>query len=102
VGLYAPDATFIGTGSKALVTTPEEIRKYFEGALLGSRRFVATIGDRAVTVLSETAVVVTALDTLAVTMDGKTQDVHGRLTFVLAKRDAGWKIVHFHRSAMPS
>lgn len=26
----------------------------------------------------------------------------GRTTIVLAKRDSGWQIVHFHRSAMPN
>jgi hypothetical protein len=37
VKLYAPDAIFLGTGSKTLVTKPEEIRKYFEAALLNNR-----------------------------------------------------------------
>ena len=34
VNLYAPDAVFMGTGSKAVVTGPAAIRKYFEEALL--------------------------------------------------------------------
>ena len=29
VKLYAPDALFLGTGSKTVVVKPEEIRKYF-------------------------------------------------------------------------
>jgi len=102
VSLYASDAVFMGTGSKTIVTQPEDIKKYFQGALLGSRRFVATFVESRVTAVSETAVVVTALDKLAVTVDGKTQDVFGRVTFVVAKRESGWKIVSFHRSAMPS
>lgn len=102
VGLYAPDAVFMGTGTKTIVTKTEDIRKYFQTALLGNRKFVASIVDSSVVVLSDSAVVVTALDKLAATTDGKTQDLFGRLTFVLAKRDAGWKIVHFHRSAMPN
>jgi len=92
----------MGTGTKTIVTNPEDIKKYFQAALLGSRRFVATIVDSNVTVISDTAVVVTALDKLAVTMDGKTEDVFGRLTFVVTKTDSGWKIINFHRSAMPS
>jgi uncharacterized protein (TIGR02246 family) len=102
VSLYASDAVFIGTGSKTIVTKPEDIKKYFQGALLGSRRFVATFVDSAVTAASETALVVTAMDKLAMTVDGKTTDVFGRVTFVVAKSDAGWKIVSFHRSAMPA
>ena len=102
VGLYAPDAVFVGTGSKSIVTQPADIRKYFETTLLGSRRFVATFVESTVTPVSETVVVVTALDKLAVTADGKTQDLYGRVTFVVARRESGWKIVGFHRSAMPS
>ena len=102
VNLYASDAVFMGTGSKMIVTQPEDIKKYFQTALLGSRRFVATFADSRVTTVSETAVVITALDKLAVTADGKTQDVFGRVTFVVAKRESSWKIVSFHRSAMPS
>ena len=102
VSLYASDAVFMGTGSKAIVTQPEEIKKYFQGALLGNRRFVATFVESTVTSVSETAFVVTALDKIAVTVDGKTQDVFGRVTFVVIKRESGWKIVSFHRSAMPS
>ena len=102
VSLYASDAVFMGTGSKTIVTQPEDIKKYFQVALLGSRRFVATFVESRVTSVSETAFVVTALDKLAVTADGKTQDVFGRVTFVVAKRESGWKIVSFHRSAMPS
>ena len=102
VSLYASDAVFIGTGSKTIVTKPEDIKKYFQGALLGSRRFVATFVESVVTAASETVVVVTAMDKLAMTADGKTTDLFGRVTFVLVKSDSGWKIVSFHRSAMPS
>ena len=102
VSLYAPDAVFLGTGSKTIVTEPADIKKYFQGALLGNRRFVATFVESNVTPVSETAFVITALDKLAVTADGKMQDVFGRVTFVVAKRESGWKIVSFHRSAMPS
>jgi uncharacterized protein (TIGR02246 family) len=101
-GLYGSDAVFIGTGSKTIVTKPEDIKKYFQGTLLGGRRFVASFVESTVTVVSDTVVVVTAMDKLAMTMDGKTTDLFGRLTFVVAKGDSGWKIVSFHRSAMPT
>ena len=48
VSLYASDAVFIGTSSKTIVTQPEDIKKYFQGALLGSRRFVATLVESSV------------------------------------------------------
>ena len=37
VKLYAPDTTFLGAGSKTVVVKSEEIRKYFEQALLTNR-----------------------------------------------------------------
>jgi len=102
VKLYAPDALFFGTSSKTLVTKTEDIRKYFEAALLTNRPRSATVGDHSVAVLSDTAVAVTGLDTVTQTKEGKTISANGRTTFVVAKRDAGWQIVHFHRSAMPN
>ena len=102
VDLYASDAVFMGTGTKAIVTQPQAVRKYFEAALVSNRKFVASLVDSSVVALNESTVVVTGLDKLSVTVDGKTQDLLGRVTFVLSKRDSVWKIVHFHRSAMPA
>jgi uncharacterized protein (TIGR02246 family) len=101
VSLYAPDAVFMGTGTKTIVTQPEGVKKYFETVLLGNRKFVASLVDSSVVALSDSTVVVTGLDKLIATVDGKSQDIFGRVTFVLSKRESGWKIVHFHRSAMP-
>lgn len=102
VGLYDAEAVFMGTGTKTIVTDTAGVRKYFEAGLLGSRRFAASFVDRSVVPLSDTIVVVTVLDKLVVTGDGPTREVLGRVTFIVAKRAAGWKIVHFHRSAMPA
>jgi uncharacterized protein (TIGR02246 family) len=102
VKLYAPDALFLGTGSKAVVLKPEEVRKYFEQGLLNNRPRGAKLGDHSVLVLSDTTVVVAGLDTVTSVRDGKATSRDGRVTFVIAKRGQDWKIVHFHRSAMPS
>jgi uncharacterized protein (TIGR02246 family) len=102
VRLYAPDALFMGTGSKTLVNKPEDIRKYFEQALLTNRPRGATLGTHSAMVLSDTAVVVTGLDTVTGVRDDKPVSANGRVTFLVAKRGADWKIVHFHRSAMPN
>src|SRR5438067_5494932 len=48
VALYAPDALFIGTGSKTLVTTAGPVRAYFERAFKGSTGLSATLLDRSV------------------------------------------------------
>jgi len=102
VKLYAPDALFLGTGSKTVVVKPEEIRKYFEQALLSNRPRGAKLDSHSAMVVSEAAVVVTGLDTVTGVRDGKPMSANGRVTFVVAKRGADWQIVHFHRSAMPN
>ncbi len=101
VKLYAPDALFLGTGSKAVVVKPEAIRKYFENALLNNRPRGAKVDGYEAMILSDTAVVVTGLDTVTGVRDGNPFSANGRVTFVVAKRGSDWKIVHFHRSAMP-
>jgi uncharacterized protein (TIGR02246 family) len=100
VKLYAPDALFVGTGSKTVVVKPEGIRSYFENALLNNRPRGASLGDYSVMPLSDTAAVVTGLDTVTGVRDGKPFSANGRVTFVVAKRGSDWQIVHFHRSAM--
>ena len=102
VKLYAPDALFLGTGSKTVVVKPEEIRKYFEQALLSNRPRGARLDSNSAMVISDTAVVVTGLDTVTGVRDGKPTSANGRVTFVVAKRGSDWQIVHFHRSAMPN
>jgi uncharacterized protein (TIGR02246 family) len=101
VGLYAPDALFIGTGSKAVVSKPEGIRKYFEAALLTNRPRSATLNSYEAMPLSDGAFLITGLDTVTQVKDGNPVSAAGRVTFVIAKRGADWQIVHFHRSAMP-
>ncbi len=101
VALYSTDALFMGTGSKSVVTEPAAIRKYFEDAILTRRPRAAPISSSEVMVLSDNAVLVAGLNDSMGVMDGKAFSNPGRVTFVIAKRGSEWKIVHFHRSAMP-
>jgi hypothetical protein len=102
VALHAPDALFMGTSSKSLVTKPEGIRSYFENALLRDRPRSAALSGYEAMLLSENAVLITGLDATAGVRDGKPFSTPGRVTFVVAKRGPDWKIVHFHRSALPN
>jgi uncharacterized protein (TIGR02246 family) len=102
VDLYSSDALFMGTGSKTVVTDSAEIRKYFEGAILTRRPRSAPITNSHVMVLSDDAVLITGLNSSNGVQDGRPFGNPGRVTFVIAKRGAEWKIAHFHRSAMPS
>jgi len=101
VALYAPDALFLGTGSRTVVLETAGIRQYFERALLTDRPRGAVLESRSVMALSDGAVVITGLDVTTAIRDGKTISSPRRVTFVLARRGAEWKIVHFHRSGVP-
>ena len=101
VALYAPDALFLGTGSRTVVLEPAGIREYFERALLTDRPRGAKLLSHSMRVMSDNSVVITGLDETSMVRDGKTISSPGRVTFVVAKRGAEWKIVHFHRSGVP-
>lgn len=101
VSLYAPDATFMGTGSKTVVTESSEIRRYFEDAILTRRPRAAPISSSEVMVLADNVVLIVGLNESMGVLDGKPFSNPGRVTFVIAKRGSDWKIAHFHRSAMP-
>jgi uncharacterized protein (TIGR02246 family) len=101
VGLYAPDALFIGTSSTMVVSETAGIRTYFEDALLSRRPRGAAVIDPSVLVLSDDAVLVTALNTTTGVQDGRSFTMPGRVSFVITRRGDDWKIVHFHRSAIP-
>jgi uncharacterized protein (TIGR02246 family) len=98
--LCASDALFLGTGSKTVVTKPEGVHEYFEQLRIDMPRG-ATLNNHETMTLSDTAVIVSGLDTVTRVHDGKPLSARGRVTFVVAKRGPDWKIVHFHRSAMP-
>lgn len=99
--LYAPDALFIGTASKAVIDKPAAVRAYFERALLNNRPRTARLDSESVLVVSDSVVAVSGLDTLTGVRDGKPLTANGRVTFVIAKRGGDWKIVQFHRSPLP-
>jgi uncharacterized protein (TIGR02246 family) len=100
--LYAPTAVMLGTGSKTLLTTPAQVREYFMSHLLPGRRFVERFEAAEVTVITDDVVVVTPIDVLAAQMQDQSMDMPGRVTFVIGRTDAGWRIVAFHRSALPA
>lgn len=101
MALYTDDATFFGTSSTAPLTTNAAIRGYFERALLNDRPRGAKLDERLATELADGMVVITGLDTVTSTRGGERVSTRGRVTFVLAKRGDAWRIVHFHRSALP-
>lgn len=101
VELYAPEALFIGTGSKEVGTNPEYFRKYFQSLKRDMPRG-ATLESYSTIELSSTVVLISGLDTVSGMKDGEIFYRPGRVSFVIAKREGKWLIVQFHRSAVPS
>lgn len=100
--LYSSTPLFFGTLDKTLTTQTPDVRKYFERALLSGRPRTAALREHSVAVISDTVVVIAGLDTVTGTRDGQTVSAPGRVSFVIEKQQAGWKIVHFHRSPVPN
>ncbi|GLR89816.1 SgcJ/EcaC family oxidoreductase [Bradyrhizobium iriomotense] len=102
VNLYAPDALMIGTLGKAVLTKPEQIRKYFDVALNSDKPRTAILDSSEATVIDDSTVVIVGFDTITGTKDGQQTVGKGRVTFVVAKRGSDWMIVHMHRSPLPA
>ena len=102
MALFAPDAVFFGTSSKTIVADTDGIRNYFENSLLGSKRYVSVLTDIHVTILSDDAAIIAALNKITITENNHTDDLMGRLSIAARKREGLWKIEHFHRSALPN
>ena len=101
MALFAPDAVFFGTSSKAIVAGTDGIRNYFENSLLGCSRYVSVLTDIHVTALSDDVAIIAALNKITITDNNHSDDLMGRLSIAARKREGLWKIEHFHRSALP-
>lgn len=99
VALYAPEALVLGTVSPSLARTPEDLRKYF-GASSAAKSQV-TLGEKAVAVLSNDAVAMTGFYEFSRPVGGKEVVAPARFTFIMIRRDEGWRIVHHHSSLRP-
>lgn len=99
--LYAPDALMIGTVGKIVLTTPDQIYKYFDLNLNTNKPRSAKLNSSEALVVNDSTVVITGFDTVTGVKDGQPIIGMGRVTFVVAKRGSDWKIVHLHRSPLP-
>lgn len=99
---FASDASFFGTSTKTLITTVEGIRKYFDVVFEKYAPLSVELGEVTVSELSPDSAVLTGYDKWKVTIDGKPAEGVGRLSIAVARRDGQWRIISFHRSAMPN
>ena len=101
VEIFAPDASFFGTSTQTLVTSSEGIRQYFDIVLKNYVPLKVTLGLVTVSELSPDSAVITGYDKWQVTLNGESVEAIGRLSVAVALRDNHWRIISFHRSAMP-
>ena len=98
--LFAPDASFWGTVSPELGTTPDIVRKYFADNYAARAKVPlkgASITDSSALVLSE--------DTVLIAGRWQTERPTAtsllRYTLVIHKKDGQWRIAHLHSSPRP-
>ena len=101
MSLYAADVLFFGTSSQNLLKKTEDIQQYFEQAFINLRPLTASIGEYAVMEITDSTLAISAFDHWSITQSGKIVTANGRLTLVIKKEGAQWKIINFHRSALP-
>ena len=99
--LYASDALMIGTVGKVVLSTPDQIYKYFDLNLNNNKPRTAKLNISEALVVDDNTVIITGFDTVTGVKDGQPIVGMGRVTFVLAKRSSDWKIIHLHRSPLP-
>ena len=101
VTIFAPDASFFGTSTQTLVSSSEGIRQYFDVVFKNYAPLTVALGLVTISELSPESAVITGYDKWQVTLNGESIEGMGRLSVAVALRDDHWRIISFHRSAMP-
>ena len=100
--LFAADAIFYGTSTKALITSSEGIRQYFEQAFAQLQPLSMSIDNNKIQSVSDDVILLACSDRWTVMLNGQQQIMFGRLVMTAAIKQGTWKIVSFHRSVMPA
>jgi uncharacterized protein (TIGR02246 family) len=101
VTIFAPDASFFGTSTQTLVSSSEGIRQYFDVVFKNYAPLTVALGLVTISELSPESAVITGYDKWQVTRNGESVEGMGRLSVAVALRDDHWRIISFHRSAIP-
>lgn len=99
--LFAADAFFYGTSTKALITSSQGIRQYFKQAFDQLQPLSMSIDNKNIQSVSDDVILLACSDKWTVTLDGQQQVMFGRLVLTAVIKQGQWKMVSFHRSVMP-
>lgn len=97
---YHPEATFWGTTSPTLRTTPADVVAYF-ASLERRPNANVSIGEKTVRIVGAVAIV-TGIYTFTDVVDGSSVTRPSRFSFVLELTGDDWLIVQHHSSRMPN
>lgn len=98
--LYDPAAVLWGTLSPSIITSPEDIRAYFERAFSRDSPPTVTL-DGAFTRRFGDVAVSSGGYTLVFWVDGVSRRMPARFSFTYRKTNVGWLIVDHHSSLVP-
>lgn len=100
LSLYASDAVFLGTSSPRMVSTSQQVRTYFVGAMHARKPQSAQVLELQHQDFGNMAVI-TALDRIKWSDAAGPAVSMGRVTVLLRRVADAWQIVNFHRSEVP-
>jgi uncharacterized protein (TIGR02246 family) len=96
VGVYAADATLMGTAGATVKQGREAIRRYY--ARLNRSGDEVSLGERKIIALSNDIAYVTGDYEFSALRSGERQMAPARFTMVLVRRGRDWLIAHHHSS----
>src|SRR5688572_23277172 len=101
MSLYDTRAVLWPTTSRTIASSPEAIRKYFEGVCSSGSGPKGIVTEQNARVYGDTAVN-SGTFTINVMRDGKPTPVPLRFSFTYRRSDGQWLIVDHHSSLMPA
>ena len=107
VSLYSSKITFLPTSSKIVIKDVKGVKDYFIVINEKYKTFKAnkcTLLSPEIRLIDNNTVVVTGIDEFDGVIDNENKDsfnIKGRQSFIFAKENNEWKIIHHHRSRLP-
>jgi uncharacterized protein (TIGR02246 family) len=101
MALYDPRAVLWPTTSRSIASSPQEIRKYFEGVCTSSVGPKGSVTHQNVRLYGDTAVN-SGTFTIDAMRDGKPTSIPLRFSFTYRLSGGQWLIVDHHSSLMPA
>lgn len=95
--LYEPQATLWGTNSRSLISSPEGVRFYFDGACAMRPPVKVELGERSTKLFGATAAI-----SGVYTFIREGNGLPARFSFTLVRQDGKWLIIQHHSSRMPN